>query len=116
MIPVHNVHLWHRVVVPRIGDLVLLKLPAGSHLVGDITDSDGGDHISAEKVQPRQEHAAHIADRQNMDTLFALFRLISQDLFKFRMGRIHRPKRSGIELREELRREFPDLSVVCGRI
>ena len=51
VILVHNVHLRHRVIVPRIGDLVLLKLPAGSHLVGDITDSDGGDHISAEKME-----------------------------------------------------------------
>ena len=60
-----------------------------------------------------------------MDTLFALFRLICQDLLKFRVGRVYRAECSGIELRaecsgielrEEIRREFPGLSVVCGRI
>ena len=51
-----------------------------------------------------------------MDTLFALFRLICQDLLKFRVGRVYRAECSGIELREEIRRELLDLSIICGRI
>ena len=51
VILIHHIDLRHRIVIPRIGDLVLLELPTGGHLVRDITNSDGGDHISAEKVQ-----------------------------------------------------------------
>ena len=51
-----------------------------------------------------------------MDTLFALFRLICQDLLKFRVGRVYRAECSGIDPVCDLRRELLDLSVICGRI
>ena len=112
----HDIHLRHRVVVPRICDLVLLKLPAGGHFVGDIADPDRGDHISAEKVKSCQKHASDIADRQHMDTLFAVFRLVCQDFLKFRMGCGDRAECPGLDLVHDFLRELPDLSVSCGRI
>ena len=49
----NHVHLRKRIILPWIGDLVYLKLPAGRHLLRKIADSDGGDHIPAQKMETR---------------------------------------------------------------